>query len=144
MKNSGNIYAWQTLRHTRTEAAEGLMIYGIGADIIEIERVAEIAAKTNFCGRFFSEKENDFFRERNGRSESIAGSFAAKEAFSKALGTGIRSFSLDEISVLRDGLGKPYFEFSGRVAEQMRGKRAYVTISHAQRYAVAYVVIEQD
>ena len=119
------------------------MIYGIGTDITEVGRIAEILPKTNFCKRFFSGKENEYFLKKNYNPQTVAGNFAAKEAFSKALGTGIRGFELKEISVLRDKLGKPYIELSGRMKEVFGEKRIFVSISHSEKYAVAYVVIEE-
>lgn len=73
---------------------------------------------------------------------TIAASFAAKEAFSKALGTGIRGFALAEVSVLRDSLGAPYFALSGRAARlaEERGLRFSVSLSHTEDLAAAFVV----
>lgn len=120
------------------------MIYGIGNDITEIDRVARLSEKTSFLTRFFSEKENKIFSEKSNRPETIAGNFAAKEAFSKALGTGIRGFELRDVSVLRDSLGKPYIELGTELSKLLSGKRIFVTISHSEKYAVATVVIEED
>ena len=70
------------------------MIIGIGVDIIEIERVRQaIRNNKNFLSKLFTEREIDYFISRNMNSEVIAGNFAAKEAVSKALGTGMRGFS---------------------------------------------------
>ena len=83
-------------------------ILGIGIDIIEIDRIEKVLKRTpRFLERNFTEKEIEYFKENNFRSESIAGNFAAKEAISKAIGTGIRGFNLKDIEVLRDHLGKP-------------------------------------
>lgn len=84
------------------------MIIGIGVDIIEIERVRQaIQNNKNFLSKLFTERELDYFINRNMNSEVIAGNFAAKEAVSKALGTGIRGFSFKDIEILRNELGKP-------------------------------------
>lgn len=84
------------------------MIIGIGVDIIEIERVRQaIQNNKNFLSKLFTEREIDYFISRNMNSEVIAGNFAAKEAVSKALGTGIRGFSFKDIEILRNELGKP-------------------------------------
>lgn len=119
------------------------MIYGTGTDITEIERVARLCENSRFLDRFFSQSENELFKKRNYRPETIAANFAAKEAFSKALGTGIRGFSLREVSVLRDPLGKPYIELSGRALELAAKKRVHLSLSHSKKYAVAYVIIEE-
>ena len=122
------------------------MIYGIGTDITEVGRIAEILPKTNFCKRFFSGKENEYFLKKNYNPQTVAGNFAAKEAFSKALGTGIRNFALREVEILRDELGKPYIELSGdaqKAAQKKWIKRFHVSISHCRDYATAYVIAEK-
>ena len=122
------------------------LIIGIGADIIEIERIKKAIEKSDrFLDRCFSEDERILFDIRNRRSEVIAGNFAAKEAFSKAIGTGVREFELAEVSVLRDELGKPYIKLSGRACEivnEMTVSRIHVSISHCREYAVANVILE--
>ena len=83
-------------------------IFGIGIDIIEINRIENVLERTpRFLERNFTEKEIDYFKQKNFKSESIAGNFASKEAISKAIGTGIRGFRLKDIEILRDELGKP-------------------------------------
>ena len=118
------------------------MIRGIGTDIIEIDRISKSIENTSFCTRYFSEDENTYFLKKNNHPETIAGNFAAKEAFSKALGTGFRNFSLKDISVLRDQLGKPYIKLSGTSSELADENKIFVSISHSEKYAIAYVVIE--
>ena len=74
-----------------------------------------------------------------------AANFAAKEAFGKALGTGLlREFSLEEAQALRDAGGRPYFAFSGRAAALMerRGLRAHLSLTHEGGFAAAFVVLE--
>lgn len=77
---------------------------------------------------------------------TIAANFAAKEAFSKALGTGVRGFSLAEVSVLRDHLGAPYFAFSGEAEKQVRerGLQFSVSLTHTDELAAAFVVAWQQ
>ena len=120
------------------------MILGIGTDIIEIKRIRDVLENTNFCKRFFSKKENEYFLKKNYNPQTIAGNFAAKEAFSKALGTGFRGFQLNEIEVLRDELGKPYIVPLGKVKELLGEKKVMVSISHCDEYAVSYVIIEDE
>lgn len=118
------------------------MIYGTGTDIIEIARV-EKAMKKGFCGRFFSERENMYFAEKNMRPETVAGNFAAKEAFSKALGTGISGFSLKDVEVLRNSCGKPYIELEDTLKKRLDNYKIFVSISHCRDYATAVVIIEE-
>jgi len=108
------------------------MINGIGIDIIEIERIEKLLNdKPNFLERNFTESE----RKLNLKPETVAGNFAAKEAFAKASGTGFRGFGLIDIEVLRDELGKPYIVFRD---EQTN---ANVSISHNRTTAVAVVIL---
>ncbi|MEQ8199674.1 MAG: holo-ACP synthase, partial [Clostridiaceae bacterium] len=84
------------------------MIYGVGIDIIEIERVEKAVTRTRgFLEKIFTEREIEYFRNRNNNYQSLAGIFAAKEALAKAMGLGIRGFSLSEVEVVRNELGKP-------------------------------------
>lgn len=85
------------------------MIYGIGVDMTRISRVHKACEKDSFVNRYFSQQE---IQQAQGKVEKLAADFAAKEAFSKALGTGIRGFALSEVSLLRDELGKPYYAFT--------------------------------
>ena len=116
------------------------MIIGVGCDLMELDRFEKSCAREHFLARCFSEKERAALRVRQ-----LAGNFAAKEAFSKALGTGVRGFSLCEVSVLRDGLGAPYFEFDGAAAEIMESKRAraLVSMSDTDTHVCAFVVLEE-
>lgn len=119
------------------------MIYGIGNDLVEIERIGKRMENERFLAFCFSPAEREAF---DGKAQKFAGCFAAKEALSKALGTGVRGFSLDEISVLRDPLGKPYFVFEGKIAEILRsqGLRAFVALTNAAGFAIANVVLETE
>ena len=119
------------------------MIIGIGTDIIEIERIRKTIENTNFLTRFFSDEENQLFLKKNLSPQTIAGNFAAKEAFSKAIGTGFRNFKLEDISILRDSLGKPYIKLSGGLSEKFGELKIHVSISHSEKYATSYVVIEE-
>lgn len=76
------------------------------------------------------------------KAESVAANFAAKEAFSKALGTGVRGFSLNEVSVLRDESGAPFFAFSGNAERIVKERKLgfSVSLSHTKNMACAMVV----
>lgn len=121
------------------------MIIGIGTDIIEIDRV-EMAIKNNknFIKKVFTEKEIEMFNKRNMRSEVIAGNFAAKEAISKALGTGIRGFSLTDMEILRDDFGKPV-AYLNKVMENIinRKYKLNISISHNKTSAIAFAILEE-
>ncbi|MDO4567243.1 MAG: holo-ACP synthase, partial [Oscillospiraceae bacterium] len=110
------------------------MVYGVGVDTIAIERIQDSLKSERFERFAFSKRERAVFK-RN--SKKLAGCFAAKEALSKALGTGVRGFSLDEISVLRDELGRPYFALEGAVKQILEEKRltAHLSITNTEAEA---------
>ncbi len=120
------------------------MIRGIGVDIVEVARVARAVENIAFCTRFFSERENEYFKRKNYNPETVAGNFAAKEAFSKALGTGLSGFNLKDVEVLRNNKNAPYIALSTELERVLEGARAMVSISHEKEYAIAYVVIEEN
>ena len=124
-------------------------ILGIGIDIIEIDRIEKVLNRTpRFLDRNFTEKEIEYFKKNNLKSESIAGNFAAKEAISKAIGTGIRGFNLKDIEILRDDLGKPIVNKYNNLKEiciKYSVKEIIVSISHIENYEVANsIVITED
>jgi holo-[acyl-carrier protein] synthase len=116
------------------------MIKGIGVDITEIGRIKKILERQpRFPERILTENELQRFEQLKGQRkvEYFAGRFAAKEAFSKANGTGIgKELSFLDIEITVDTLGKPYI-----VAPITRG--VHVAISHSKEYAIAQVVIEE-
>lgn len=121
------------------------MIIGIGTDIIEIDRIGKAIINKGFLHKNFTEKEVEYFLERKNMAEVVAGNFAAKEAVSKALGTGFRGFGLIDIEVLRDVLGKPQVNLYGQaknMAEKGGAGRIHISISHNKTQAIAYCIIE--
>lgn len=112
----------------------------IGLDITDISRFREMKNLEMFIRRCFTVNEADYFAKNSGAKNfyaSVAGHYAAKEAFSKALGTGIRGFSLADIEICHDKLGKPYIKFGGtRVGGAL-------TISHSDTAAAAVVVLPE-
>ena len=122
------------------------MIYGTGIDIVEIDRIQKAMQNPNFLQRFFSQEEIEFFSSHKFAPQSVAGKFAGKEAFSKAIGTGIRDFRLCEVEILSDELGKPHIALSGdakRVTDELGICGLYISISHSKKYAVAQVIAER-
>ena len=118
------------------------MIIGIGNDMIEIERVRKACCKATFLTRYFTTKEINSFGKK---PVSLAGNFCVKESVAKAFGTGFREFSLIDIEVLRDELGKPYVNLYGKaeeVAVSLGIKKIHVSISNLKELASAVVVVE--
>ena len=124
------------------------MIVGVGCDIIEIERIARAIKRESFIQRVFTAKEAADCQSRGQQAAaSFAARFAAKEAVLKALGTGLREGSLQEIAVANDALGKPLVQLSGHFAalsRQLGVKNIQISLSHSRDFAVAYVIMEDD
>ena len=122
------------------------MIVGVGCDIIEIERIARAIKSESFIRRVFTAEEAAYCQRRGQQATaSFAARFAAKEAVLKALGTGLREGSLQEIAVDNDGLGKPLVQLSGHfamLAKQLGVKNIQISLSHSRELATAYVIME--
>ena len=121
------------------------MIVGIGNDIIEIERIEKAISKKGFKNKIYTQKELENIEKRGNRLETYAGIFSAKEAISKAIGTGVREFSLTDLEILNDDLGKPYVVVSERLDKIIKSKKENyqieISISHSKKYATAMAVI---
>ncbi len=116
----------------------------VGIDIVEIDRIKQSIKNPKFLSRVFSPSELKYFSEKSFNPSTIAGNFSAKEAFAKAMGTGIRGFSLNEISVLRDYMGTPYISLKGKAKDVLKakttGNQLSVSISHSKNLATAIVI----
>lgn len=120
---------------------KGDLVIKNGVDLIEIERVAKSAENPAFVKRVFGTHELAEFETRGNRSEHLAGAFAAKEAFSKAIGTGIRGFRLSEVEILHNRLGAPYFLLSGEALALAEAQNLdfSLSITHTKTHAAAMV-----
>ncbi|WP_461613413.1 holo-ACP synthase [Clostridium sp. Marseille-QA1073] len=122
------------------------MIVGIGVDIVEIRRIETAMNRTSgFLEKIFTDSELKHLKSRNLRAEYIAGRFAAKEAVSKALGTGFRSFNFKDIIVENTALGKPIVTLIGNadlIAKEMGEYNLQLSISHGEDNAIAYAILE--
>ena len=121
------------------------MIVGIGNDIIEIERIEKAISKESFKNKVYTQRELENIEKRGDRVETYAGIFSAKEAISKAIGTGVREFSLTDLEILNDDLGKPYVVVSERLDKIIKSKKETyqieISMSHSKKYATAMAVI---
>ena len=121
------------------------MIVGIGNDIIEIERIEKAISKESFKIKIYTQRELENIEKRGDRVETYAGIFSAKEAISKAIGTGVREFSLTDLEILNDDLGKPYVVVSERLDKIIKSKKENyqieISISHSKKYATAMAII---
>jgi len=124
----------------------GFAIKGIGIDMIEIKRIGMAIKKNNkFMNRIFTAKEIQYFSDCNWSVNTIAGSFAAKEAVMKALGTGLRGFKWTDVEIMRDNMGRPCVllnNYAKDFAERTGIINISISISHCKDYAVANAFAE--
>ncbi len=125
------------------------MIFGIGTDIIEVERMKKHLENNDALRvKLYTDAEQKYCRKgKVTMYQCYAARFAAKEAFFKALGTGYRyGMAFHEIEVLNDELGKPYVNPHGKVKEFLEEKKIisiHLSISHVKEMANAFVVLEK-
>lgn len=124
------------------------MIFGIGTDIVAVSRLRDMWQRhgEHALARLLAADEYSDFAAAADKGRFLAKRFAAKEAFAKAYGSGVRApVLLPALAVSHDDLGKPYFVFHGALAQLLseRGLTAHLSISDEAEYAVAYVILEQ-
>ena len=117
------------------------MIKGIGLDLVEMERIERMMERSaKFAQRILTEKEHAIFDTLSGtrKVEFLAGRFAAKEAYSKANGTGIgKGCELHQIEILKTEQGKPVLYFDGKLVN------GFISITHTGTTAAAQVILMQ-
>ena len=125
-----------------------MKIFGIGTDIVNIVRIKKSIKNKKFACRVYNEKEIFKCKKLINSENCFAKRFAAKEAFSKALGTGISNgINLNEIIVKNNNSGKPYFNFEGNTKKFLKKKfknkkfKTSLSLSDENKYAVAFVTI---
>ena len=123
------------------------MIYGIGIDIVRVERMRQVVDKwgDRFLKRVFTSGEISYCMGKSNPYLSLAVRFAAKEAMIKAIGSVI-PVAFNDIEVMRINTGKPVLKVSGNLETFFRENRirtAHVSLSHEHDYGVACVVLEQ-
>jgi holo-[acyl-carrier protein] synthase len=122
------------------------MILGIGIDITEIKKIEESIRSETYQRKVFTPAELKAVDGFKNKAEHLAGKFAAKEAFMKAIGAGIRQeVWFSQIEVLNDEFGKPYIKVSGEAETRLQergAKHIHISISHSGGMAVAVVILE--
>ena len=124
------------------------MIFGIGTDIVEVARIEASIDQfgDDFAKRILAESEMPSYLQSQIKGRFLAKRFAAKEAFSKALGTGIRApATFQNIAVSHDDLGKPLLVLAPDLLDLLHSKsitQMHISISDEKNLAVAYVVLE--
>tara|TARA_B100001123_G_C15259673_1_gene1006086 strand:+ start:994 stop:1386 length:393 start_codon:yes stop_codon:yes gene_type:complete len=130
-----------------------MKIFGIGTDIINIKRMEKLlkSNNSNFKNRIFSKKEIMYCEKKNNPFSFYAKRFAAKEALSKALGTGIRKgISFKNIEILNDNLGKPSINLKGSteifLKKKLKTKKysIHLSLSDDKPWAQATVIISYN
>ena len=126
------------------------MIIGIGTDIVTVARIEAAIARHGaaFAGRILSARELPEYTAHSFPARFLSKRFAAKEAFAKATGQGLRHpVSLQRISVSHDELGKPVFIFDAELSAyllKLGVKRHHLSVSDERETAVAFVILEGE
>ncbi len=121
------------------------MITGIGVDLVENRRLLPWLSQPQLLERYFTTHEIKDVQTSAHPEASLAARFAAKEAFGKALGSGLRGLPLRDIEVQRGADGKPFLVLAGKAAEVLKRQKiahVHLSLSHEKEYAVAFVVME--
>lgn len=123
------------------------MIIGVGIDVVHINRLTRWRKTEGLMERFFHEEELEAAIKRgSGMETSLAARFAAKEAFGKALGTGLNGITLKDIKVKNNHNGKPEIHLYGtalKAYEKIGGKSLHLSLTHEKDNAIAIVIIEE-
>jgi holo-[acyl-carrier protein] synthase len=124
------------------------MILGLGIDLVSVSKIAESIKSEAFRRKVFTPAEIEICESMANPAERYAGKFAAKEAFMKAIGSGIRQeVWFTQIEVLNRESGAPYIKVSGeaeQVLSRLGAHGVHVSISHTEGMAVAVVVLEKN
>lgn len=122
------------------------MILGLGIDIVEVSRLEKWLNDKKLLERFFNKEELEYvLSKRDGAAPSLAVRFAAKEAFGKALGTGLAGIELKDIAVVNDKTGRPFLKLSGTAFKALKekgGASIHLSLTHEKTTAAAVVIIE--
>tara|TARA_B100001057_G_C22683393_1_gene884671 strand:+ start:563 stop:949 length:387 start_codon:yes stop_codon:yes gene_type:complete len=126
-----------------------MKILGIGVDVIQNKRVKNLVNKKNFIKRNFGKKEVKFSKKISNKTNYFAKRFAAKEAFTKSLGTGFRNnLNLKDIEILNDKIGKPYYLKSKKIDKiiqnifKIKKYDLFLSISDEKDYSVAFTILQ--
>jgi holo-[acyl-carrier protein] synthase len=126
------------------------MIYGIGVDLVKVTRIERVLARygDRFLAHVFTDREIAYCRGKSWAAAALAMRFAAKEAFSKALGVGLRRDGIRwrEVEVIPNPMGKPELYVSGRAAQLCEAagiEHLHLTLTDEDGRALAVVILEK-
>ena len=127
-----------------------MKIVGIGVDIIQNSRIKKAIKNKSFINRIFSKSEISSSKIKNYKTNYFAKRFAAKEAFIKSIGIGIRKgINFKDIYVINDKSGKPNIKFSNKVNKliikkfKTRNFYIFLSLSDEKNYSIAFVIIQK-
>lgn len=124
---------------------DGMMIVGIGIDIIEVERIRAAVNRNKFVQRIFTGREQNYCESRGIQcAASYAARFAGKEAVMKAFGTGLAGGNWTDIEIVVDQSGRPSVVLEGAFAQraqQLHILQIHISLTHAREYAAAQAVL---
>ena len=126
-----------------------MKILGIGVDIVENKRIQTLIKNQLFIKRIFSKKEILLSKKMKNKTAFFSKRFAAKEAFSKSLGTGIRNdLNFIDISIVNNKLGKPYFLLNTKIKQivlrkfKIKSFDFFLSISDEKKYSIAFTILQ--
>tara|TARA_A200000113_G_scaffold25248_1_gene21354 strand:- start:1342 stop:1728 length:387 start_codon:yes stop_codon:yes gene_type:complete len=128
-----------------------MKIIGIGVDIIQNNRIKNLLKNKKFLGRIYSDRELKLSKQNKNKVAYFAKRFAAKEAFSKALGTGFRSgLEFKDIEIVNDEVGKPLYVKNKKIIKIVKNKfkiknfNSFLSISDEKDYSTAFTIIQSS
>ena len=126
-----------------------MKILGIGVDIVENKRLKKSIKSKSFISKLFTLLEIKNSRLVKDKSTYFSKKFAAKESFSKALGTGFRKgLNFKDVEILNDNLGKPYFRLNNKTKKivlktlKVKNFDIFLSISDEKEYSIAFTIIQ--
>ena len=128
-----------------------MKILGVGVDIVENIRIQKSLKSISFIKRVFSSSEILLAKKIINKKSYYSKRFAAKEAFSKAIGTGFRyNLNFKDISIIKDKLGKPSFLITDKIKKIIKKQfkissfKFFLSISDEKKYSIAYVILQKN
>ena len=126
-----------------------MKVLGIGVDIIQNKRIKALIKNNNFIKRIYGKSEIEFSKKISNKVNYFAKRFAAKESFSKALGTGFRNeLNYKDIQILNNNLGKPYYHISPKIKKIVNNKfkikkfNLFLSISDEKDYSISFTILQ--
>jgi len=127
-----------------------MKIFGIGVDIVDNNRFKKLFKNKKFINRICSKEEINNLKKKQNKILFLSKRFSAKEAFVKSLGSGFRNnICFNDISILNDKKGKPYFLFNQKIKKILKKKykinrfKVHLSLSDEKKHSVSYVILQK-